>query len=143
MDEEVRLGARRSPSCNHPLGLWSRAKSTRTAPPRLVGRSARAPSPRRPSTCQTCSCSTDCRRPSRASRLTAAFIGLAFALSVALLVLRVRAADREISRHLREDLDPDLATRIAPRRLLPLLVAVLAILLGFAAIGLIVLARAQ
>jgi len=82
-------------------------------------------------------------RRSRVRWLTAAFIGLAFALSVALLVLRVRAADREISRHLREDLDPDLATRIAPRRLLPLLVAVLAILLGFAAIGLIVLARAQ
>jgi hypothetical protein len=82
-------------------------------------------------------------RRSRVRWLTAAFIGLAFALSVALLVLRVRAADREISGHLRQDLDHDLAARIAPRRLLPLLVAVLAILLGFAALGLIALARAH
>jgi hypothetical protein len=82
-------------------------------------------------------------RRSRVRWLTAAFIGLAFALSVALLVLRVRAADRDITQHLSHDLDADLAARIAPRRLLPVLVAILAILLGFAAIGLIVLARAR
>ena len=83
------------------------------------------------------------QRRSRVRWLTALFIGLAFALSVALLVLRVKAADRDLTRHLREDLDADLAARIAPRRLLPLLVAVLTILLGFAAIGLIVLARGR
>jgi hypothetical protein len=82
-------------------------------------------------------------RRSRVRWLTATFIGLAFSLSVVLLVLRVRAADHEISRHLRHDLDHDLAARIAPRRLLPLLVAVLAISLGFVALGLIVLARAN
>lgn len=81
-------------------------------------------------------------RRSRVRWLTAAFIGLAFALSVALLVLRVRAADRDIAQHLRQDLDRELAARIAPRRLLPLFVAALAILLGFAALGLVVLARA-
>jgi hypothetical protein len=81
-------------------------------------------------------------RRSRVRWLTAAFIGLAFTLSIVLLVLRVRAADRDISRHLQRDLEHELAVRIAPRRLLPLLVAVLAILLGFIALGLIVLARA-
>ena len=81
-------------------------------------------------------------RRSRVRWLTAAFIGLAFALSVAQLVLRVRAADRHISAHLRAGLEEDSAARIAPRRWLPLLVSVLAIALGFVALGLIVLARA-
>ncbi|MEI9947482.1 MAG: hypothetical protein WDO74_00470 [Pseudomonadota bacterium] len=80
-------------------------------------------------------------RRSRVRWLTAAFIGLAFALSVVLLVLRVRAADRHISEHLRAGLEQDLAARIAPRRMLPLLVALLAIALGFVALGLIVLSR--
>lgn len=80
-------------------------------------------------------------RRSRVRWLTAAFIGLAFALSVVQLVLRVRAADRHISAHLREDLEQDLAVRIAPRRLLPVLVGLLAIALGFVALGLIVLSR--
>ncbi|HET7540963.1 MAG TPA: hypothetical protein VFK05_13865 [Polyangiaceae bacterium] len=80
-------------------------------------------------------------RRSRVRWLTAAFIGFSFLLSVALLVLRVRAADREISRHLGQDLEQELATRIAPRRVLPVIVAVLAILLGFSALGLVVLAR--
>jgi hypothetical protein len=83
-------------------------------------------------------------RRSRVRWLTAIFIGLAFALSVVLLVLRVRAADRDISQHLRQGLsEQDLAKRIAPRRLLPLLVAVLAILLGFIALGLVLLARSR
>lgn len=80
-------------------------------------------------------------RRSRIRWLTAAFILIAFVLSGVLLVLRVKAADREISLHLSEDLDRELAARIAPRRVLPLVVAVLAILLGFAAFGLVVLAR--
>jgi len=82
-------------------------------------------------------------RRSRVRWLTAIFIGLAFALSVVLLVLRVRAADRDITRHLHQDLEPELAERVAPRRMLPLLVAVLAIALGFVALGLVVLARSQ
>jgi|SRR6478735_1785018 len=82
-------------------------------------------------------------RQSRVRWLTAAFIGLAFLLSVVLLVLRVRAADREITEHLRQDLERDSAARIAPRRLLSLLVAVLSILLGFVALGLLALARSQ
>ncbi|HEY3256198.1 MAG TPA: hypothetical protein VGJ91_19705 [Polyangiaceae bacterium] len=82
-------------------------------------------------------------RRSRVRWLSAAFIGLAFALSVVLLVLRVQAADRQIGEHLRQGLDPELARRIAPRRMLPLLVALLAILLGFVALGLIVLARSH
>jgi len=82
-------------------------------------------------------------RRSRVRWLTALFIGLAFALSVVLLVLRVRAADRDIAEHLRRGVAPELALRIAPRRLLPLLVAVLAIALGFVALGLVVLARAR
>jgi len=83
-------------------------------------------------------------RRSRVRWLTAAFIGLAFALSVAQLVLRVRAADRQITAHLSErlDQDPDLAARVAPRRPLGLFVAVLAIALGFIALGLVALARA-
>ena len=80
-------------------------------------------------------------RRSRVRWLTAAFIGLAFALSVLQLVLRVRAADRHISEHLREGLDNELAQGIAPRRMLPVLVALLAIALGFVALGLIALAR--
>ena len=80
-------------------------------------------------------------RRSRVRWLTAAFIALAFALSVVQLVLRVRAADRNISEHLREGLAQDLTARIAPRRFLPVLVALLAIGLGFVALGLIALAR--
>lgn len=80
-------------------------------------------------------------RRSRVRWLTAAFIALAFALSVVQLVLRVRAADRHISEHLREGLEQDLAARIAPRRLLPVLVALLAIALGFVALGLVGLSR--
>jgi len=82
-------------------------------------------------------------RLSRVRWLSAAFIGLAFALSVALLVVRVRAADRDISRHLSEGLEAEDVARIAPRRLLSLLVALLAIALGFIALGLIVAARAR
>jgi len=80
-------------------------------------------------------------RRSRVRWLTAAFIALAFALSVVQLVLRVRAADRHISEHLREGLEQELAARIAPRRMLPVLVAMLAIALGFIALGLIALSR--
>jgi hypothetical protein len=80
-------------------------------------------------------------RRSRVRWLTAAFIGLAFALSVVQLVLRVRAADRHITLHLREGVEQELAARIAPRRTLPVLVALLAIALGFIALGLIVLSR--
>src|SRR6478736_5004328 len=82
-------------------------------------------------------------RRSRVRWLTAAFIALAFALSVVQLVGRVRAADRYISEHLREGLEQDLAARIAPRRMLPVLVGLLAIALGFVALGLIALARAR
>jgi hypothetical protein len=80
-------------------------------------------------------------RRSHVRWLTAAFIALAFALSVVQLVLRVRAADRHISEHLGEALERDLAARIAPRRMLPVLVALLAIALGFVALGLIALSR--
>jgi hypothetical protein len=80
-------------------------------------------------------------RRSRVRWLTAAFIALAFSLSVLQLVLRVRAADRQIAEHLGEDLEQALAARIAPRRMLPVLVALLAIALGFVALGLIVLSR--
>jgi hypothetical protein len=82
-------------------------------------------------------------RRSRVRWLTAVFVGLSFAISVVLLVLRVRAADRDISLHLTQELEQGLAARIAPRRVLPLVVAVLAILLGFCALGLIVLARTR
>lgn len=82
-------------------------------------------------------------RRSHVRWLTAAFIGLAFALSVVLLVLRVRAADRHISAHLSQGLEPELAERVAPRRMLPLLVAVLVIALGFVALGLVALARSR
>ncbi|MEO6601104.1 MAG: hypothetical protein ABIQ16_14585, partial [Polyangiaceae bacterium] len=80
-------------------------------------------------------------RRSRVRWLSAAFIALAFALSIVLLVLRVRAADRDISQHLREGLDPETVARVAPRRRLGLLVALLSIGLGFIALGLIVAAR--
>ena len=80
-------------------------------------------------------------RRSRVRLLTAAFIAVALALSVVQLLWRVRAADRTIARHLSEGLDQDLAARIAPRRLLPVLVGVLAITLGFMAFGLVMLAR--
>jgi len=82
-------------------------------------------------------------RRSRVRWLTAAFIALAFALSVVLLVLRVRAAEHDIARHLRENLETEMATRVAPQRLLALLVGLLAIGLGFILLALIVLARAR
>jgi len=82
-------------------------------------------------------------RRSRVRWLSAAFIALAFALSVVLLVVRVRAADRQLTQHLGEGLDPELVARVAPRRLLSLLVALLAIGLGFIALGLIVAARSR
>lgn len=85
----------------------------------------------------------DQERRSRVRWLCAAFIALAFLLSVALLVVRVRAADRDLSQRLREELDSELAARIAPRRLLPLLVALLTIGLGFVGLGLIVVARSR
>jgi hypothetical protein len=82
-------------------------------------------------------------RRSRVRWLTATFIAGAFALSVLQLVLRVRAADRDIVRHLRASLEIASASRVAPRALLPLLAAVLTIGLGFIALGLVVLARAH
>ncbi len=81
-------------------------------------------------------------RRSRVRWLTASFIALAFGLSVALLVVRVRAADRQIDQHLRSDMDRQTARRIAPRGVLPLIVGLLAIGLGFIALALIVAARA-
>jgi hypothetical protein len=81
-------------------------------------------------------------RRSRVRWLTAAFIALAFALSVVLLVLRVRAAEHDIARHLRDNLEAETAVRVAPGRLLSLLVGLLAIGLGFILLALIVLARA-
>lgn len=80
-------------------------------------------------------------RRSRVRWLCAAFIGLAFALSVVLLIVRVRAADRDISQHLREGLDPETTARVAPRRHLALLVALLSVGLGFVALGLLVASR--
>jgi hypothetical protein len=82
-------------------------------------------------------------RRSRVRWLSAAFIALAFTLSIVLLVMRVRAADRDISQHLREGLDAETAERVAPRRWLALLVALLSIALGFIALGLIVAARSR
>ncbi|MEO8900266.1 MAG: hypothetical protein ABI488_01590 [Polyangiaceae bacterium] len=82
-------------------------------------------------------------RRSHVRWLTATFIALAFALSVVTLVLRVRAADRNIAQHLRSDLEADTAERIAPRRLLPLLGALLVLGLGFVLLGLIVAARSH
>ena len=81
-------------------------------------------------------------RRSRVRWLTAAFIALAFLLSVALLVHRVRAAEHDIARHLRTDLEDDTAARVAPRALWPLVVALLAIALGFVVfIGIVFAAR--
>jgi hypothetical protein len=81
-------------------------------------------------------------RLSRVRWLTAAFIASAFLLSVALLVLRVRAADRDIARHLRLGLEDETAERVAPRTLWPLVVALLAIALGFVVfVGIVFAAR--
>lgn len=80
-------------------------------------------------------------RRSRVRWLCAGLIALALLLSAALLVLRVRAAERDIARHLSADLEPELAARIAPRRLLGLIVALLTLALGFVAFALIVAAR--
>ncbi|HWZ91086.1 MAG TPA: hypothetical protein VNW92_19630 [Polyangiaceae bacterium] len=82
-------------------------------------------------------------RRSRVRWLTAAFIAGAFALSVALLVLRVRAAEHDIARHLQENLEAETARRVAPQRGLALLVGLLAVGLGFILLGLIVLARSH
>ncbi len=82
-------------------------------------------------------------RRARVRWLTASFIALAFGLSVALLVVRVRAADRLIDQHLRGDLDRQTARRVAPRGVLPLLVGLLALGLGFIALALVVAARAR
>ncbi len=82
-------------------------------------------------------------RRARVRWLTAAFIALAFALSVVLLVLRVRAADRNIAQHLRSDLEPETAARIAPRGPWALLGALLMLGLGFVLLGLIVAARSH
>jgi hypothetical protein len=73
--------------------------------------------------------------------LTAGFVALALALSAVLLVFRVRAAGRDIARHLQENLEGELVKRVAPQRGLALLIAVLAIGLGFILLGLIALAR--
>jgi hypothetical protein len=81
-------------------------------------------------------------RRSRVRWLTALFIALAFLLSVALLVLRVRAADRDIARHLKTDLESETAARVAPRALWPLIVALLAMGLGFVVfVGIVFAAR--
>jgi len=80
-------------------------------------------------------------RRSRVRWLTAAFIAFAFALSVVLLVVRVRAADRDLTRHLREELERPAATRVAARSGWALLAAVLGIALGFIALALFLLAR--
>jgi hypothetical protein len=82
-------------------------------------------------------------RRSKVRWLTAAFIALAFALSVVLLVLRVRAAEHDIARHLHENLESELVPRVAPQRFLALLVGLFALGLGFVLLGLIVLARAH
>ncbi len=82
-------------------------------------------------------------RRSRVRWLTAAFIAVAFALSVVLLVVRVRAAEHDIAQHLTENLEAEMAARVAPPRFLPLLVGLLAVGLGFVLLGLIVLARAH
>lgn len=82
-------------------------------------------------------------RRSRVRWLCAAFIALAFLLSVVLLVVRVRAADRDITHHFSEQLDSEALRLVAPRRLLALLVALLAIGLGFVALGLVVAARSR
>jgi hypothetical protein len=81
-------------------------------------------------------------RRSRVRWLTAAFIASAFLLSVALLVLRVRAADRDIATHLLRDLESETAARVAPHTRWPLLVALLAVGLGFAVfVGIVFAAR--
>ena len=80
-------------------------------------------------------------RRSKVRWLTAAFIAFAFGLSVVLLVLRVRAAEHDIARHLQENLDSEMAQRVAPQRFLALLVGLFVIGLGFILLGLIVLAR--
>ena len=82
-------------------------------------------------------------RRSRVRWLTGAFIALAFALSVVLLVVRVRAAEHDITRHLSENLEAEMAARVAPRRFLPLLVGLLAVGLGFILLGLIAVARSH
>jgi hypothetical protein len=82
-------------------------------------------------------------RRSRVRWLTALFIALSLVLSFVLLVLRVRATDRDLTRHLRQNLEAETVPRVAPERFLPLLVALLAIGLGFALLGLVVLARSH
>jgi hypothetical protein len=82
-------------------------------------------------------------RRSRVRWLTAGFVALALALSAALLVFRVRAAERDIARHLQENLEDEVVQRVAPVRGLSLLIALLAIGLGFLLLGLIAVARSR
>lgn len=85
----------------------------------------------------------EAERRSRVRWLSAAFIALAFVLSVVLLVKRVRDADRDIVQHLRGGLDPDTVARVAPRRLLSVLLALCSIGLAFLVVALVLLSRAR
>ncbi|HEY2405720.1 MAG TPA: hypothetical protein VGI10_06950 [Polyangiaceae bacterium] len=80
-------------------------------------------------------------RLSRVRWLTVCFALLSLLMSIVLVLLRVRAADREIEAHLQTDLDAETARRVAPRAPLRLLAALLGIGLGFVALGLFVLAK--
>jgi len=80
-------------------------------------------------------------RRSHVRWFTALFALLALALSVALLFLRVRSAERDIGQHLRQGLPAETASSVAPPRLLPLLVGLLVVSLGFAALGLLAAVR--
>lgn len=82
-------------------------------------------------------------RRSRVRWLTTGFVALALALSAVMLVLRVRAAERDIAQHLRESLDADSVPAVAPRRSWSLLAAVLMVALGFILLALIAAARAS
>jgi hypothetical protein len=81
------------------------------------------------------------RRLSRVRYVTAALCAVALALSVSLLIARVRSADRKITEHLGEaGLSADAKT-LAPSRLWFLVVAVLSVLLGFLVLTLLALYR--
>ncbi len=82
-------------------------------------------------------------RRSHVRWLTTGFVALALALSAVLLVLRVRAAERDIARHLRESLEAESVPVVAPRRYWSLLAAVLLVALGFILLALLAAARAQ
>lgn len=81
------------------------------------------------------------QRRSRVRWLCAAFVACSLVLCVLLLVLGVRAADRDLSRHLHAGLDAETTERVAPRRLLAVLASVLALSLGFIVLLLVSLAR--